>query len=108
MHHSSAMKKAICCSVIEACIVTFLVASGFNFTIGHFLHLNRRVEREKVNSPLHHMIQNKMEKVWLACVQLILLNLSYKRILHHRSALKTKQFVVEHLEPLENTPLISS
>ena len=31
-----------------------------------------------------------MEKVWLACVQRYPLNLSYKRMLRHRSALKKK------------------
>ena len=68
------------------------VASEFNFQIGHFLHLYR-VERESY-SPLHNMIQNTIKKVWLACVQLYLLNLPYKRMLRHRSALKKKQFVV--------------
>ena len=55
------------------------VASGFNFQIGHFLHLYR-VERKKSHSPLHNMIQNTMKKVWLACVQRYLLNLPYKRM----------------------------
>ena len=95
------------------------VASGFNFQIEHFLHLYR-VEREKVTlrniiqsdpkktgpnsnyskytgpvffwSPC--MIQTTMKKVWLACVQRYLLNLPYKRMLRHRSALKKKQLVV--------------
>ena len=40
------------------------------------------------------MIQNTMTKIWLACVQRYLLNLPYKRMLRHRSALKKKQFVV--------------
>ena len=44
LHHSSTMRKAICCGVLS---MYCDVASGFNFKIGHFLQLNR-VEREKV------------------------------------------------------------
>ena len=50
--------------------------------------------KKKSHSPLYNMIQNTMKKIWLACVQRYLLNLPYKRMLRHRSALKKKQFVI--------------
>ena len=56
------------------------------FKIEHFLHLNR-VERKKVI--LRYIIRfNKMEKVRLPCVQRYSVNVSYERMLRHRSALK--------------------
>ena len=67
----------------------FDVAPGFNFKIGHFWHLNHCGER-KSYSLLYNTIQNTMGKVWFAGVQRYLLNLSYKRMLRHRSALKKK------------------
>ena len=56
LHHSSAMKKAICCGVLS---MYCDVASGFNFQVEHFLHLYR-VEREKV--ALRNIIQSDPKK----------------------------------------------
>ena len=69
------------------------VASGFNFQIGHFLHLYR-VEREKVT--LRYIIWFRIQ--WRRSGSLVFNDICWtyhtRECLRHRSALKKKQFVV--------------